>query len=90
MRVLGHRYFCHFLDLEFVQLPQTTERNCLLNGDEMVEFLKQVTSCEVILKPMADNVFMSEVDALMYVVLSKVQKHVPYREVIGTTECMTL
>lgn len=29
----------------------------------------------------------SEVDALMCVVLSKAWKHVPYGELVGTTEC---
>jgi hypothetical protein len=32
------------------------------------------------LEPMTDNVVMSEVDTLTYVVLSKVEKHVSYRE----------
>jgi hypothetical protein len=29
----------------------------------------------------------SEVDALMYVVLSKAEKQEPYGEIVGTTEC---
>jgi len=29
------------------------------------------------------------VNALMYVVLSKAQKNVPYGEFVGTTECIT-
>jgi hypothetical protein len=29
---------------------------------------------------------MSEVDGIMYVVLSKAEKHVPYGELFGTTE----
>jgi len=32
----------------------------------------------------------SEVDALKYVVLSKARKHVPYGELVGTTECKML
>jgi hypothetical protein len=32
------------------------------------------------LEPMAGNVVISEVQALMYVVLSKTEKHVPYEE----------
>ena len=39
---------------------------------------------------MNGNVVISEVDDRMYVVLSKVEKHVPYGELVGTTECITL
>jgi hypothetical protein len=35
-------------------------------------------------------VVISEVVALMYLVLSKAEKHVPYGELVGTTECKTL
>jgi hypothetical protein len=35
---------------------------------------------------MTGNVFISEVDAAMYVVLNKAEKHVPYGELFGTTE----
>jgi hypothetical protein len=38
------------------------------------------------LQPMTCNVFMSDVDARMYVVLSKAEKHVPYGELVGSTE----
>jgi hypothetical protein len=39
---------------------------------------------------MIGNVVISEVDALMDVVLSKAAKHVPYGELVGTRECITL
>jgi hypothetical protein len=39
---------------------------------------------------MIGNVITSEVDALMYVVLSNAEKHMPYVELIGTTECFML
>jgi hypothetical protein len=39
---------------------------------------------------MNDNVVISEVDAIMYVVLSKEEQHVAYGELVGTTECITL
>ena len=32
----------------------------------------------------------SEVDAVMHVVLSKAEKHVPYREVVSTAEYLTV
>jgi hypothetical protein len=38
---------------------------------------------------MIGNVLISEVDALKYIVLSKVEKHVPYGELVGTIECVT-
>jgi hypothetical protein len=39
---------------------------------------------------MAGDVVISEVDAHMYVVLSKAEKHVPYGELVGTIQCTTL
>jgi hypothetical protein len=39
---------------------------------------------------MTGCVVISEVDALTYVILSKAEKHMPYRELIGTAECTTL
>jgi hypothetical protein len=42
-----------------------------------------------VLEPIAGSVT-SVVDAVMYVVLSEAEKHVPYGELVGTTECMTL
>jgi hypothetical protein len=39
---------------------------------------------------MTGNVVISEVDAVMYVVLSKAEKHLPYGELLGTTECIML
>jgi small nuclear ribonucleoprotein (snRNP)-like protein len=37
---------------------------------------------------MTGNVVISEVDAHMNVVLGKTEKHVPYGELDGTTECV--
>jgi len=48
------------------------------------------TSCKIILKLMTGIVVISKADALMYAVLSKAEKHVPYVELVGTTECVTL
>ena len=56
----------------------------------MVEISKQSTSWKIILEPMSGNVVISEVDALMYVVLSKAKKHVLHGELVGTTESITL
>jgi hypothetical protein len=42
------------------------------------------------LAPMIGNVVISKVDALTYVVLSEVEKHVPYGELVGTRECLML
>jgi hypothetical protein len=39
---------------------------------------------------MTGSVIISVVDALTYVVLSEAEKHVPYKELVGTTECITL
>jgi hypothetical protein len=37
---------------------------------------------------MTGHVFISEVDALTHVILSKTEKHVLYRELVGTTESL--
>jgi hypothetical protein len=37
---------------------------------------------------MNGNVVIPEVDALIYVVLSEAEKHVPYGEFFGTTACV--
>ena len=39
---------------------------------------------------MTGIVVISEEDALLNVALSKHKKHVPYEELIGTAECVTL
>jgi hypothetical protein len=36
---------------------------------------------------MIGNIVVSEVDALVYVVLSRAKQHVPYGELAGVTEC---
>jgi hypothetical protein len=37
--------------------------------------------------PMIGSVVMSEIDAVMYVILSEVEEHMPYGQVVGTREC---
>jgi hypothetical protein len=38
---------------------------------------------------MTGDVSVSEEDAVMYVILSKAEKHLPFGELVGITECMT-
>ena len=52
----------------------------------MVEFYKLLAFLEIIVEPMNHNSVICEVDALTYVVLSKQETHVPYGELVGTTE----
>jgi len=54
------------------------------------EVSKYSVSCKTILETMIVNVVISETDACMNVVLSKAEKHVPYGELVGTAECVTL
>jgi hypothetical protein len=42
------------------------------------------------LELMNSNVIISEVDAVVYVILIKEEKHGPCEELIGSTECMML
>ena len=39
---------------------------------------------------MTGNVVISKVEAVMYVILSKAEKYVPYGELVGTTKCIML
>jgi len=55
-----------------------------------LNFSKYPTSWIIILEWLIGNVVISETDALIYVVLSKAGKHVPYGDLVGTTECLTL
>jgi len=52
----------------------------------MAEFYKLLAFLEIILEQMIRNIVICEVYALMYVVLSKQEKHVPCGELVGTTE----
>jgi hypothetical protein len=52
----------------------------------MVGFSKQPTSWKIIMEPMIDNVAISEANALMYGILSKAEEHMPYGELVDTTE----
>jgi hypothetical protein len=49
-----------------------------------------MSTWKITLEIMTSNIVISEEDTLMYVVLSKAENHVPYGELAGTTECMTL
>ena len=42
------------------------------------------------LELMTGIIAMSEISALRYVVLSKAEKHLPYGELVDTTDCITL
>jgi hypothetical protein len=55
----------------------------------MVEFSK-LRAWKIIVQSMTGNAIISAVDSFMYFVLSKTEKHMPYGELVGTTECMTL
>ena len=56
----------------------------------MVEFAKHSTSWKIILEQITGNDVISKEDALMYVVLSKERKRVPYRELVGIAVCKAL
>jgi hypothetical protein len=56
----------------------------------MVEFSEQPTSWKIILEPMTGIVVISEVNALICVVLSTVEKHMPNGKLVGANESTTL
>jgi len=78
---------CHFPGLEFIYeyLPGRVEGwHSQGRGDGLLSTWK------IMLELMTGHIVISEVDALMYVVLSKAESQVPYGELAGTTEYMTL
>jgi len=42
------------------------------------------------LVPTTGYVVIAEADVLPYIILSKAEKHMPYSELTGTAECITL
>jgi hypothetical protein len=62
-------------------------RACPLEDEEIVEFSKLPPSLKIILETMTGTGIIPEVDAFMYVIISKAKKHVPYGELVDTTEC---
>ena len=56
----------------------------------MVEFAELTSAEKITVISMTGNVVISEVDAFMYVVLNKGEKHVSYGKLVCTTECKTL
>jgi hypothetical protein len=54
------------------------------------EFSDQPTSWKIMWEQVIGNVVISEVGSLIYVGLSKAEKHVPYGELVVTTESLTL
>jgi hypothetical protein len=55
------------------------------NSRHMSSFFFPFSICLVIL-----TVVISEIGSLTCVVISKEEKHVPYGELVSTTECITL
>jgi len=51
----------------------------------MVEFTKLSTSWKIASEMMTGNVIVSEIGALMYVILSMAEGHVPCGELVGVT-----
>ena len=56
---------------------------------ERVEFSKLPISSKLVLERMIGNAIRSEAGAVMCVILSRTEKHLPYGELVGTTECVT-
>lgn len=79
---------CHFQAWNLYSYLNETA--CLLKVEEMVQFSKQSTSWNIILQQITDNVVESVVGVFKCVVLSKAENHVPYRELLATTECIAL
>jgi hypothetical protein len=75
-------YYFHSPGLEFVQLLKDLD-GLLFKDKEMVKFSEWHFSWKHKLERMAGNVVIYDVDAVLYVVLSKAEKHVPYGELVG-------
>jgi hypothetical protein len=76
MQKVNYSYYCHFADLEFIQLPERVKACVLM--DEKMPISQNSLLLGKLLEPLTGNVVISEVHAFMYVVLSKTEKHVPF------------
>jgi hypothetical protein len=85
----NYQYYSHFQAWNYIP-TRNSQQACLLKEKDMVEFSYYTPSWKITFKQMTSNVVISCVDALIYVVLSKVEKHLPYTELVGITECITL
>jgi hypothetical protein len=52
----------------------------------MSVFSEKPTSWKIILEPLTGNIVTFKVHDLMYVILSKAEKHVLYGKLVGTTK----
>ena len=66
------------------------QRASFFKEEETIKFPIQPNSQIVELKRVNGNLDMSDVDAVMYVVLTKAGKYVPYGELLGSVECIAL
>jgi len=90
MHIVNYCYNCHFPGLEFTQLHESKEGFHSQGwGDGSI--LKKTLLLEKLCRKMiTGNSIPSKGDALMYVVLRKAEKHMPYGELGCTTGYVTL
>jgi hypothetical protein len=86
---MNNCYYCHFSALKFVQQPER-EESLFAQGQGAGLILKIHSLLEKTLQQLNDNVVTPKVDVLVYDVLNKAEKHMPYGELVGTTKCVTL
>jgi hypothetical protein len=86
MQKMNYRYYCHFFGVGIYTAIWTSTGSSFLNEEQLSEFSQYPTAWKIILKSTTGNVVITEVDVLMYVVLSMAEKHVTYEELIGTTK----
>jgi hypothetical protein len=80
----------HFITLHPSPVHYTSPHFTTLHPTTLHYTYRHFTSWKIILESRTGNVIISEVDALMYVVLSNAEKHVPNGVLVDTTECVTL
>jgi len=85
---MNYRYYSHFPCLEFIQVPERAEGLSSQGRGEgwifkIAHLLEKYIGTDDL------NDIISEVHALMYVVLSREENRVLYVE-LGTIECITL
>jgi hypothetical protein len=81
-----YRYCCHFADLQIIPLTETVEGLPSQGRGDGTVFNTASFSLKTGLEQKTGNVVISEVDSFTYVALSKVEKHVSYGELVGTTD----
>jgi hypothetical protein len=89
MHKVNYCYYCHFQTWNLCSYLRELD-GLPSQGKKMVGLSEKPTFCNIILEPVTSRIVISDVDVLMYVVLTRQINTYLMGESAGTTECMML